>query len=94
MPAATVRFVQIPRAQMAGAIMTGLREAVRRLRGRWRERRELLEMDEIGLRDLSLTGADASREAERPFWTPLRIPKRDAPSRLNHRQAYRSAVSD
>lgn len=43
------------------------------LRGRWRQRRELSMMDEIGLRDLSLTAADARYELNRPFWSSLSV---------------------
>jgi uncharacterized protein YjiS (DUF1127 family) len=33
-----------------------------------RQRRELLEMDERGLKDIGITRADALAEAARPFW--------------------------
>jgi uncharacterized protein YjiS (DUF1127 family) len=42
--------------------------AIRAWRVRMRQRRELLMLNDVELRELSLTEADVNREARKPFW--------------------------
>ena len=41
---------------------------IRSWRARMRQRNELLMLNAVELRDLSLTEADVNREASKPFW--------------------------
>jgi uncharacterized protein YjiS (DUF1127 family) len=43
------------------------------LRRRMRQRRELLMLNDIELRELSLSEADVKREARKPFWEAIRL---------------------
>lgn len=47
--------------------------ALRAWQVRMRQRRELLMLNDIELRELSLTDADVSREARKPFWEGIRV---------------------
>jgi len=38
-----------------------------------RQRRELLMLNDIELRELSLSEADVNREARKPFWEAIRL---------------------
>jgi len=38
-----------------------------------RQRRELLMLNDIELRELSLSEADVKREARKPFWEAIRL---------------------
>jgi uncharacterized protein YjiS (DUF1127 family) len=49
---------------------------IRNLGTRWRQRRELSAMDDIELRELTLTAADAQHELRKPFWSGLSIANR------------------
>ena len=42
--------------------------ALRRMHGRWHQRRTLLELDEHLLGDIGITRRQAEREARKPFW--------------------------
>lgn len=48
--------------------------------GAWRtsmrQRRELLMLNDVELRELSLTAADVNREASKPFWENIRLTRR------------------
>jgi uncharacterized protein YjiS (DUF1127 family) len=52
--------------------------AIRGWRGRVRQRRELLMLNNVELRELSLTEADVDREARKPFWEGIQLIGRDA----------------
>ena len=47
-------------------------------RARVRQRRELLMLNNVELRELSLTEADVDREARKPFWEGIQLIGRDA----------------
>ncbi len=46
----------------------GLWQVYNLWRGRARQRRRLLELDDRLLRDIGVTRSDALREADKPFW--------------------------
>jgi uncharacterized protein YjiS (DUF1127 family) len=50
--------------------------AIRAWQRRLRQRRELLMLSDIELRDLSLSEADVNREAQKPFWEAIRLTDR------------------
>lgn len=52
--------------------------AIRGWRVRVRQRRELLMLNNVELRELSLTEADVDREASKPFWEGIQLTGRDA----------------
>ena len=47
--------------------------AIRAWRARMRQRRELLMLNGVELRDLSLTEADVDRETRKPFWEGIQL---------------------
>lgn len=47
--------------------------AIRAWRARTRQRRELLMLSDVELRELSLTEADVNREAGKPFWEGIQL---------------------
>jgi len=47
--------------------------AVRTWQTRVRQRSELLMLNDVELRELSLTEADANREANKPFWESISL---------------------
>lgn len=47
--------------------------AIRAWRTRMRQRRELLMLNDVELREFSLTAADVNREASKPFWENIRL---------------------
>jgi uncharacterized protein YjiS (DUF1127 family) len=47
--------------------------AIRGWRARVRQRRELLMLNNVELRDFSLIEADVDREARKPFWEGIQI---------------------
>jgi uncharacterized protein YjiS (DUF1127 family) len=47
--------------------------AIRTWRVRMRQRRELLMLNDVELRELSLTEADVDREARKPFWESIQL---------------------
>jgi len=49
------------------------RTAIRAWRARMRQRRELLMLNDVELRELSLTKADVNREAHKPFWEGIQL---------------------
>lgn len=53
----------------------GLRSliTIRAWRARMRQRRELLMLNGVELRDLSLTEADVDRETRKPFWEGIQL---------------------
>jgi uncharacterized protein YjiS (DUF1127 family) len=51
-------------------------DAVRAWRMRMRQRRELLMLNDVELRELSLTEADVIRETSKLFWESIRITDR------------------
>jgi len=48
-------------------------DAVRAWRMRMRQRRELLMLNDVELRELSLTEADVIRETSKPFWESISL---------------------
>jgi len=57
-------------------ICQGAWDVVRAWRMRMRQRRELLMLSDVELRELSLTEADVIRETSRPFWESISITDR------------------
>lgn len=51
--------------------------AIRGWRARVRQRRELLMLNNVELRDFSLIEADVDREARKPFWEGIQLTGRD-----------------
>ena len=49
---------------------------IRTWRARMRQRRELLMLNDVELRELSLSEADADREARKPFWEGIKLTAR------------------
>jgi uncharacterized protein YjiS (DUF1127 family) len=47
--------------------------AIRAWRARMRQRRELLMLNDVELRELSFTEADVDREARKPFWEGIQL---------------------
>lgn len=45
--------------------------AIRAWRTNMRQRRELLMLNDVELRELSLTAADVNRETSKPFWESI-----------------------
>jgi uncharacterized protein YjiS (DUF1127 family) len=45
-------------------------------RARMRQRSELLMLNDVELRELSLTNADVNREASKPFWESISLTNR------------------
>ena len=64
--------------RFVGRMGRGTLKAIRAWRARMRQRRELLMLNDVELRELSLTGADVDREARKPFWESIQVPGRDA----------------
>jgi uncharacterized protein YjiS (DUF1127 family) len=56
-----------------GGIVQNTLATIRVWRRRMRQRRELLMLNDIELRDLSLCEADVNREARNPFWETIRL---------------------
>ena len=54
--------------RLVGRIGQRTLTAIRAWRARMRQRRELLMLNDVELRELSLTEADVDREACKPFW--------------------------
>jgi uncharacterized protein YjiS (DUF1127 family) len=50
--------------------------AIRAWRTRLRQRRELLMLNDVELRELSLTEADVNRETRKPFWESIGLTDR------------------
>jgi len=47
--------------------------AIRDWRTRMRQRRELLMLNDVELRELSFTAADVNREISKPFWESISL---------------------
>jgi uncharacterized protein YjiS (DUF1127 family) len=47
--------------------------AIRAWRASMRQRRELLMLNDVELRELSLTEADVNREVSKPFWANISL---------------------
>ena len=56
-----------------GRIIQSTVAATRAWQRRMRQRRELLILNDIELRELSLSEADVNREARKPFWETIRL---------------------
>jgi uncharacterized protein YjiS (DUF1127 family) len=61
------------RVRSVGRIVQSTLAAMRGWQHRMRQRRELLMLNEIELRELSLSEADVNREARKPFWETIRL---------------------
>jgi uncharacterized protein YjiS (DUF1127 family) len=62
--------------RIAGRVGLRTLTAIRAWRARMRLRRELLMLNDVELRELSLTKADVDREAHRPFWEGVQLTNR------------------
>ena len=69
LPSSTAREM-LRRLSGAGQRAIG---AVRIWRARVRQRSELLMLNDVELRELSLTEADANHEANKPFWESISL---------------------
>ncbi len=58
---------------LVGRIRQVTLTAIRTWRVRMRQRRELLVLNDVELRELSLTEADVDREARKPFWEGIEL---------------------
>jgi len=61
------------RAGSVGRIVKSTLAAIRAWQRGMRQRRELLMLNNIELRELSLSEADVNREARKPFWKTVRL---------------------
>ena len=61
------------RVRFVGWIVQSTLAAMRGWQRRVRQRRELLMLNAIELRELSLSEADVNREARKPFWETIRL---------------------
>lgn len=57
-------------ARNHGTLLARILRWIAICRGRARERRHLMEMNDVQLKDLGLSRWEAAREAEKPFWRP------------------------
>ncbi|MGE5164245.1 MAG: DUF1127 domain-containing protein [Sphingobacteriales bacterium] len=62
-----------PGMGLVGRIRQVTVTAIRTWRVRMRQRRELLMLNDVELRELSLTEADVDREARKPFWESIQL---------------------
>ena len=59
--------------RLVGRIGQRTLAAIRAWRARMRQRRELLMLNDVELRELSLTEVDVDREARKPFWEGIQL---------------------
>jgi len=59
--------------RLVGRIGQRTLAAIHAWRARMRQRRELLMLNDVELRELSLTEADVDREARKPFWEGIQL---------------------
>ena len=59
--------------RLVGRIGQRTLTVIRAWRARMRQRRELLMLNDVELRELSLTEADVDREARKPFWEGIQL---------------------
>jgi uncharacterized protein YjiS (DUF1127 family) len=61
------------RVRSVGRIVQSTLAAMRVWQHRMRQRRELLMLNDIELRDLSLSESDVNREGRKQFWETIRL---------------------
>ena len=62
--------------RFVGGIGQRTLNAIRSWRARLRQRRELLMLNDVELRELSISEADVNREARKPFWESIQLTER------------------